>query len=797
MKLYTDHEYPQATSSGDNSDLEDHYGEFDTDELLPSSDSDLVSHPSDNEDHPLSSSSLSPAYSASRQTGVYEDDDVGSDNENLPSFSLSSQDLDQRVPPPCDDRMQDDFLPVERSDLEYSTRPHSPLSQHSDVDDGWVPMHLVYPSMTLSPASAAVALVHQDKGIQEQVSHNYSLLSRDESHNALSQEDPGRLSNDTSTDVGENKDASEHDEGTTKSDTERVEQRLARTAEESFGHGGVDAGSESDNHVDVQADIQVEVQGDVECKSEDGIPKDVKDGFRGENQGSTLDDTQSSINNCTQEDKHPIFSQPQTQPHTKPQSEPSPSPSVQTLLDELSEVDSGSPKSDRSSSIVINPSWGLVKATCGFFGFLSMLFLAGFLAAEYHHASTRPAHVSVSEINYSDDYRMAVVQLHVFTADHRQIQGPSRPPKFHMRILADDKAWNIEDAPQQPLHLFAEPFVSCAWGGWCSVYLSSLQKRVSRSEGCSGAAHYLHIWFANGTRTSNQPLEVFANVSKKQGPCFSQSGRPSDDKQGQENPNERVYDMWTKRWRQIEYDASQLLAPWKDVHMSHLQAMTTKVQNIVDMAFAYTLRSFRILCRAASDLASRLASAEDSVVERAAMRFQRARRNAKTVKSATVSKAQELLDRACFDGKDWNRRRKSPFSNEHVQTLKVAIKAKLEKLPTDEVLRKADRLLSEAESKIGAALQSEPVKRLSKKIPADKIKQATDRVLVQVEGSVDSMLRSSLAQKISDKSQQILDRVKATPKGSKVVREAKAIKSDAKLLWKDLKVRLRRTGISL
>ncbi|KAF9944083.1 hypothetical protein BGZ70_005060, partial [Mortierella alpina] len=137
MKLYMDHEYPQATSSEDNSDLEDQYGEFDPDELLPSSDSDLVSHPSDNEDHQLSSSSLSPAYSATRQTRVFEDDDVDDDNEALPSFLLSSQDLDQRAPSHCDDRMQDDFLPVERSDLEYSTRPHSPLSQHSDVDDGW------------------------------------------------------------------------------------------------------------------------------------------------------------------------------------------------------------------------------------------------------------------------------------------------------------------------------------------------------------------------------------------------------------------------------------------------------------------------------------------------------------------------------------------------------------------------------------------------------------------------------------------------------------------------------------
>ncbi|KAF9982948.1 hypothetical protein BGZ75_005584 [Mortierella antarctica] len=785
MKLYMGHEYPQATSSGDNSDLEDHYGEFEPDELLPSSDSDLVSHPSDNEDHQLSSASLSPAYSATRQSRIFEDDDMGDDNEDLPSFSLSSQDLDQRAPPHCDDRMQDDFLPVERSDLEYSTRPHSPLSQHSDVDDGWVPMHLVYPSMTLSPASAATAPTRQDKGTQEQLGYNIHLLTRDESHNASGQDEPERSSNDTSVDQSQYKHANGLDECTATSCTEFQEESLSHSANEFVGQLDLDTGSKIDKQLDIQTD---DIQGDAEDTSKDDVPDCFKDVFDGESQVFTLDDIQSSINDNTQEDKQQILSPTQTQPAA--------SRSAHTLLDELYDVDSGSSKIEPSSPIVISPSWGLVKATCGLFGLLSMLFLAGFLAAEYHHASTRPAHVSVSEINYSEDNRMAVVQLHVFTADLRQIQGPSRPPKFHMRILSDNTAWNIEDAPKQPLHLFAEPFVSCAWGGWCSVYLSSLQRRGGRSGGCSNATHYLHIWFANGTRISDQPLEVFANAVNKQGPCSSQAGWTLND-QGQEDSNEQVYDMWTRRWRQIGHDTSQLLAPWKRIHRDHLQAMTSKVQSMVDMAFAYTQRSFRIMCKAAWDLAGRLSSGEDNVVERATMGFQRARRNAKIIRSAAVSKTQQLLDRACFDGKDWNRRRRSPFSNEHVQTLKIAIKDKLEKLPTEEVLRKADHFLSEAEHKIEAALHSEPIKRLSKKIPADKIKQAADRVLLDVEGGVESILRSRLAQNVNGKTQRILDRVKATRTGGKVVREAMAIKADAKLLWKDLRIRLRRAGVSL
>ncbi|KAF9956571.1 hypothetical protein BGZ70_009839, partial [Mortierella alpina] len=519
---------------------------------------------------------------------------------------------------------------------------------------------------------------------------------------------------------------------------------LFRTPYEPVGEDDLGVGSEIDKQMEIPADIQDGIQGDDEVTSKGDIPGSSNDGFDVESQIFTLDDTRPSISDDTQEDKQQTLSRVQTLPAA--------SPSVQTLLDELSHVESGPSRDEPGSSIVICPTWGLMKAIGGFFGLLSILFLAGFLAAEYHHASTRPAHVSVSEINYSEDYRMAVVQLHVFTADLRQIQGPSRPPRFHMRILSDNKAWSIEDAPKQP-HIFAEP-------------------------------------------TSDQPPRVFADVVKKQGACSSEPGWTSED-EGHQDSNERVYDMWTKRWRQIDYDASQLLAPLRNIHRDHLQAMTSKVQSVVDMAFAYTQRSFRVFCKAALDLTGRLSSVEDSVVERATMGFQRARRNAKIIKGATVSKAQELLDRASFNGKDRSGRRRSPFSNEHVQTLKVAIKAKLEKLPTDEVLRKADHLLFEAESKIEAALQSEPIKRLSKKIPADKIKQAADRVRLDVEGSVESLLRSNLAQSLSGKTQRILDKVRATPTGSKVVREAKAIKSDAKQLWRDVRIRLRRAGVSL
>jgi len=613
------------------------------------------------------------------------------------------------------------------------------------------------------------------------------LVAHDESRIASGQDELERSSNGTSIDQTQDKTASGYEEGTEKSGFELLEPGLFRAPHEPGVQADLEVGSKINKQMESPADIQDGIQGDDEDTSEGDIPGNLNDGFDGKSQVFTLDATRPSNSDDTQENSQQILSYVQAPPAT--------SPSVKTLLDELSHVDSDPSRNEPGSSIVISPPWGLIKAIGIFFGLLSVLFLAGFLAAEYHHASTRPAHVSVSEINYSEDNRMAVVQLHVFTADLRQIQGPSRPPRFHMRILSDDKAWSIEDAPKQSHH-FAEPFVSCAWGGWCSVYLSSLQRRGGNAAGCSNTTHYLHIWFANGTRTSDQPPRVFADVVMKQGRCSSEAGWTSED-EGQQDSNEGVYDMWTKRWRKIDYDTSQLLTPLRNIHRDHLQAMTSKVQNVVDMAFAYTQRSVRVLCKAALELAGCLSSVDDSVMERATMGLQRARRNAKMIKGATVSKAQKLLDRACCSCKDWSGRRRSPFANEHVQTLKVAIKAKLEKLPTDEVLRKADHLLFEAESKIEAALHSEPIKRLSRKIPADKIKQAADRVLQDVEGSVESLLRSSLAQRLSGKTQRILDKVKATPTGSKVVREAKAIKSDAKQLWRDVRIRLRRAGVTL
>ncbi|KAF9577930.1 hypothetical protein BGW38_006563, partial [Lunasporangiospora selenospora] len=158
-----------TTSSSYDSDTDDMYG-FDTDDLPPSSDSELVSQPSDNEDahHSLSDSS-SPVHSATYLSGPQHDDD----DDNLPSFLLSSQDLNPGHQKRSR-RDQDDFYLVEPSDADSMSRPQSSLSRHSDHDRETDSMGLIYPSMTVSSLRQSFPPNEQDTS--ERLHHSLESL---------------------------------------------------------------------------------------------------------------------------------------------------------------------------------------------------------------------------------------------------------------------------------------------------------------------------------------------------------------------------------------------------------------------------------------------------------------------------------------------------------------------------------------------------------------------------------------------------------------------------------------------
>ncbi|KAG0201935.1 hypothetical protein BGX28_005400 [Mortierella sp. GBA30] len=797
-----EHDYP-PTSSGDNSDLEeDQYGEFDTDELLPSSDSDLVSHPSDNEDARSPSISPSPAHSATRQQRAFVDDDDDGDvdeddDSHLPSFSLSSQDLDQRQPSHHEEQLQDDFLPVERSDLESSSRPHSPLSQHSDVDDGWVPMRLVYPSMTLSPA-CATSLVHQYKSAQKEMSCGVTVACQEEPHFTVEEDELAVVDNDTlSVKQGEVKDAIDTRMNMAQLHTSLLEcSSVLETPNLNVKDDTLNDNRFDNQHGahkiipdDALCNVQESNRNDVQEHMQDSIHEDIRNDAKSDVQKDRRFDFQHELRYDTHQGVREYIKD----------HKPEDGDDIQQLLqigaatsDQFAEAKPAVATSDSTRSVWISISWRRLTAA---FGFLLVSVLASFLAVEYSHFSSRPAHVSVTEVDYLDDYRAAMVKLHVFTTKLQQLDSPSRAPGFHMRVLPDNKSWNLGDAPAQPLHLFSEPIVSCVRGGWCTVYISSLHHQGGRNRsprGCLDDTYYLHIWFANGTRISDSPPVIFSHLTTKNlGSCSSRTGRVPHEDEGPD-PLGRAYNAW-HQWRQSNHDVfdrTYLSMNWMNMPWDRLHAALSEVHHMVDIALTCTQRSLRRLSALASQSAERLFT-EDSLLERALAGLERARRNARVIKNASTSKFQEMLDRASQAGSQ-DRGQLRTLSKEQIQALKTAIKARMDELHLDSALQKADHILLDAETKLEAILQSDTIRKLTRKIPADQIKRAADRLVLEVDGTMGFMRRSELVREVSSKLQRKLDRFRSTRTGSKVIHEAKAIKTDVKQLWKDLQDHMRR-----
>ncbi|KAG0055756.1 hypothetical protein BGZ83_007481 [Gryganskiella cystojenkinii] len=157
------------------------YGDtsYDADDQHASSDSELVSHPSDNEDQLLlrsTSASPSPAHSTATHNNHTDNENDEEDDGETPqaSFTFSRHDHHHRhhqdlahlaVPSAVRrpqvirrTREQDDYFMVESSDLEgnASSRPQSSMSHNSEDTNSSShpggPMHFIYPSMALSPS---------------------------------------------------------------------------------------------------------------------------------------------------------------------------------------------------------------------------------------------------------------------------------------------------------------------------------------------------------------------------------------------------------------------------------------------------------------------------------------------------------------------------------------------------------------------------------------------------------------------------------------------------------------------
>ncbi|KAF9910179.1 hypothetical protein EC991_007106 [Linnemannia zychae] len=804
-------------------DSEDHYGGSETDEPHPSSDSELVSHPSDNEDNPSS------RHYDSDDT---DDDDIdgGDDND---SHGLVAE--------------QDAFLFVDPSDLgATSSRPPSAFSHHSDHDS----MKFVYPSMTLSqeqesekdrraslPPSMPPSLPPFDyykykdnesedsdvqelaatsstatltaSGVRETATGANEKMERPDSHDPSTAHDiPATLDSSLETVLGQQ----QQQLSTEPIDINRLqEQRSIRDDEQgndstknnSYYHHSsehtTDGSNSSDSELDtytlpVPRTVQVMPSPTVTAtNSEPNVPHVIT----GLNLTARVPDQDPS--GGSNESSYHIKTQPQVHSSIKGPVDHHPVPSS---------------KAESPAPIVVSelpsPERNVIRTLATFTrlaGLVSLILVGGCLALEFYYRSLQPAHVALSAagVTYADDYRLAVVNLDVYSSRLRREKHLNRSPGFHARVLNNNSPWSLQDAPVQPLYLFADPIVVCPDGGSCQVYVASLQKRYKRNALpwlCHDTGYYVHLWFANGTRIPLSPPEIFTTRSKsdrKPLACLSPatfvgSHNNKDTSQQEDDGDDDYLAYWKERWQQISGTVSNRFSNKSRIaiYWDPFQSVVTRTKAVAHAVVAYYKQSTDKVVRMLMELKGRLSCDSSKTMVRSASTLDRARSNAKSFQARVTSKLHDLGNKfpPMRSKQERARMAKVPLE-EQARVFKKAVEDQFDSITSDKILRVADDVLSVAEAGFEAILDTEAVKELAKTMRADEIKRATERAVLKTEEQLDAILHSELARQVNRDLQRLVDDFKATPAGGKLVQEAQSMQSDAKRYIRSLQRKFR------
>ncbi|KAG0330494.1 hypothetical protein BGZ99_003065 [Dissophora globulifera] len=697
-----------------------------------------------------------------------DNEDGGDDDQTPPTFLLSSQDFEPRPSFSTSsssrrhrlhDRIQDDFFLVEPSDLDPSSRPHSSLSNRSDShpDDT---MGFIYPSMMLSHSSEAPSL---PLGKAQDAVGDKVSLAQEASHAPAAHDIPATIDSSLETLSGTPQPtltfAEQHHQPRPES---RLDQHQGSDQTSQTQH---DEGQLAQDH----ADDSTSLSGTTELSP---IPAQVAD-----------TDTAHNVRE-SKESSSGISGASNTQRK-----------SVKSLFDSVAQEDySAARPTPGSGFIAINPVWNLKGVLAGCFGFLSLLVLIGFLAAEYYHSTTTPAHVVVSEINYAEFQRVTYVLLDVYTSRLTQEQRPNRPPGFHVRVLADDKPWTLKEAPAQALQFPAEPIVTCVWGGYCQIFIPTFLPRdhkIKSPQVCTDTSYYLHIWFRNGTRISDRPIEIFTTRGHegKSQECYLRPAatvnviNPPWGAEDEADEADDYLDYWKEQMRRaadsVVHGYTSLSAIWTDRYSETIQLAT---QSMINMVLELYQQSSRLAARILMQWREAFSESEGDVLDRASAAVLRAQGNAKQITSRAAAGLRKLTcqfsDQAFRDG-----RHSSPYGR--------TFKDQLDKLSAKKVLRKADQLLHKAEYFL-ADVEDNFDTWMAEKANVDMrgIKREADRLALKAEAKIVEALNSKLARNINGNVKHKLDQLKATSAGDKLVREADAVKKDVKRRWKDLQRQL-------
>lgn len=734
--------------SSDPSGSEDPYG--DPDELRLA-ESEIVSLPSDYEDHTGSPSPNFPANPSAQRLGAEGESDDDDFYRNHFSLSQSGREFDHDSPLQYEEDeggMHDDFLLVEPSDLESLSRPYSSLSTHSDQMGHDNPMDFIYPSLVLSYSSAD-PIQNEDKvpsdgedivaGSTTSSPLPSTLVQPDLERRSTSGEHPEvQLEGSKASDISHQ--SLLHD--TTSLPSDVVTAPEDNSLDNESAHG-----SDLVNHGDP---VQMSSESPAPTSSETAV-----------GDGDVPESSSSSNSSGVQ-----------------------PSAEIKTLFDSLYSGPSVQPSG--SELVSINPSWSLVNVMAGTIGFLLLLFLTGYLTAEYDNHSFQPAHAVVSNIEHSWGYypgsNSAHVTLDLFTRQFKQVSRVARSPKFHVRVLNDNKPWSLEEAPSQTRTLFAEPYVSCS-STRCYFVIDSYM-RWSHGPSpwlCSDISYYLHIWFANGTRISDTPPEIFTSREGRttkphecswQFKIFGYHPGSSDDVD--------YLTYWLEQLRQVADTVtercSSLSTTWTDLGRESLELVIAEIEEMLYQAAFYSQQCAEVLIDTIQQLGNQISKTEGQAKDI----LMRARENAKKVTNKASQEFQQVVDQIRAQmGSQASQPRSWPFTVFTDHQGQFSASNVLSK--ADQVFIRAEKMLVNMEESINSWIQSDMVQKTVKKVPMDKIARQADRIALETEAQI-----KNVAHRVQNTLQQSTDKLKASSTGKRIVQEMDVVKGEAERLWGNL-----------
>ncbi|KAG0338457.1 hypothetical protein BG004_007213 [Podila humilis] len=753
-----------STADHSEAETEDNY---DFDDALQSSDSELVFHPSDSEDLDHHPRSHSPSSSASARPSL--------DTLRHLHHPFSTH----------HGNASDDFLLVGSED---ASRPHSSLSLHSDQDRHDNPMHLVYPSMVLVPPRKP-SLNDNDTLVPNVVT--------DESLESLAHNVPV-------CDVLPETSLQQNDQEVPLGSPISLTAVVPVPSIDSSIETVTDLGTHSSRTTPAALDTLAATKGPHSIQPSTTVAETIS-----ETHNPTSPKVTKNADNV--KDVEHLADSAAPSPLSKPVVHPAQAHPIRITA--VPKAPQSHARSDRGiSQKLVFQSLILVLGTL----------LTGMLTRIYF-APNSPMQLVVNHIDYVQDHRVAVVHVDLLTHNGKPFAS-RKPYNLQARVLDVAEPLAIENAPTQALHNFAEPIVHDQKNGSCAIYITSIH-RLARSHGlpvdvspwlCHRTPHYLHMWFANGTRVPTTPREIFTNAAQDtEHPwaCKAQKLLLGLKDEAMVNNDGKVIDEDDEYLAYVVHQY-RLVTDRMSKGLEHHALTWDRARATANEALIHIRQSLDSMSARALEWFngwynvwhSKWISHTQSSQSRAARRLDRARVNAKKIQKRAVNRMQDTYQQLIRSVHEYNDQvlgtataATLEFESDigrRLQTLKKQATEQMDHLRTNQVVKAAEDMLEDTteklESRLKAAFESEKMQKIANKLDKDAaaVADLSERLLTETAKLMDDLKNMKQVQSMKGKLKDRTDKFKTTATGRKLVKEANAIQKDFKKALKQIERRL-------